>query len=84
MTSPELNLDELFFKHDCLYHHHILRINYTTYDICRKQDTINPSTPHRDITVLANDEVNGDDLYAYARVIGTYHANVIYTGVRRA
>ena len=84
VTSPELNLDELLFKHDRLYHHHILRINYTTYDIRRKQDTINPSTPRRDIMVLVNDEVNGDDPYAYARVIGIYHVNVIYAGVRRA
>ena len=84
MTSPELNLDELFFKHDRLYHHHILRINYTTYDIRRKQDTINPSTPRRDIMVLVNDEVDGDDPYTYARVIGIYHANVIYAGAQRA
>ena len=77
VTSPELNLDELLFKHDRLCHHHILRINYMTYDIRRKQDTINPSTPRRDIMVLVNDEVNGDDPHAYARVIGIYHVNVI-------
>ena len=83
MTSPELNLDELFFKHDCLYHYHILRINYTTYDICHKQDTINPSTPCHDIMVLVNDEVDGNDPYTYARVIGIYHANIIYAGAWR-
>ena len=84
MTSPELNLDELFFKHDHLYHHHILRINYTTYNIHRKQDTINPSTPCCNIMVLVNDEVNGNGPYAYARVIGIYHANVICAGAQRA
>ena len=84
VTLPELNLDELLFKHDHLYHHHILRINYTTYNIHHKQDTINPSTPHHDIMVLVNDEVNGNDPYTYARVIGIYHVNVIYAGAWRA
>ena len=79
-----IELRQTFFKHDCLYHYHILRINYTTYNICCKQDTINPSTLHRNIMVLVNDEVNGNDPYTYARVIGIYHANVIYTGVQRA
>lgn len=84
-SSPDLSLDEVLFKHDRLYHHHILRINYTTYDIRRKQDTVNPSTPRRDIMVLVNDEANSDThSYAYARVIGIYHVNVIYAGARRA
>lgn len=78
--------DEILFKHDRLYHHKLLRINYTTYDIRRKQDTVNPSTPRRDIMVLANDEGDSDDVhpYAYARVIGIFHVNVIYAGGRRA
>ena len=54
-----------------------------TYNIHCKQDTINPSTLHCDIIVLVNDEVDGNDPYAYARVIGIYHANVICTGVWR-
>lgn len=77
-------MDEVLFKHDRLYRHQILRINYTTYDIRRKQDTINPSTPRRYIMVLANKEADDDHPYAYARVIGIFHANVIYAGARRA
>ena len=34
--------------------------------------------------VLVNDEVNGNGLYAYAGVIGIYHANVICAGAQRA
>ena len=30
--------------------------------------------------VLVNDEVNGNDPYAHARVIGIYHVNVMYAG----
>lgn len=84
-SPPDSSLDKILFKHDRLYHHNILRINYTTYDIRRKQDTVNPTTPRRDIMVLTNGEDNSDaHPYAYARVIGIYHANVIYAGARRA
>jgi hypothetical protein len=83
-TWPESTLDKVLFKQDRLYRHQILRINYTTYDIRRKQDTINPSTPRRDVMVLANREADSDHPYAYARVIGIFHVNVIYAGARRA
>ena len=83
LPSLESSEDEILFKHDRLYRHQILRVNYTTYNICRKQDTINPSTPCRDIMVLANREADGDHPYAYARVIGIFHINVIYAGARR-
>jgi hypothetical protein len=58
-----------------------MRINYTTYDVHRGQDIINPATSHRDIMVLADDS---DDPHTphflFARVLGIYHANIIYTG----
>ena len=74
----------VFFKSDCMYKHHWLRINYTTYDVRRSQDVINPGTPRRDIMVLADNE--GEDTHSnhpfwYARVLGIYHVNVIYTGL---
>ena len=50
----------------------------------RKQDTINLSTSHCDIMVLANREADSDHPYTYARVIGIFHVNVIYAGARRA
>ena len=82
------NLDEsaddvnhIFFKSDRLYQHHLLRINYTTYDVRCSQDVINPGTSHRDIMMLASDddEENHHPFY-YARILGIYHINVIYTG----
>lgn len=63
-----------------MYHHNILQVNYTTYDVQRKWDTINPNTPHRNIMVLATEERDSEDPYLYARVIGIFHVNVIYTG----
>ena len=75
----------ILFKSDRMYRHNILCINYTTYDTRRSQDVINPATPHRDIMVLnssydhhANSELSHP--FCYARVLGIYHANVIYIG----
>lgn len=70
----------VFFKNDRIYRHNILRVNYTTYDVRRKQDTINPRTAHQDIMVLGDGEDDADHPYLYARVIGIFHANIIYTG----
>ena len=66
-----------------MYRHHLARFNYTTYDIRRSQDVINPGTSHHDIMLLANtDESNSNSKhpFLYARVLGIYHVNVIYTG----
>ncbi|KAJ3718818.1 hypothetical protein C8R42DRAFT_584991, partial [Lentinula raphanica] len=54
------------------------RINYTTYDVRRDQDTINPRN-HADVMMLSGE--NGPDAhpYWYARVIGIYRATVIST-----
>lgn len=76
-----LDIDDVHFKNDRLYHHNVMRINYTTYDVRRSQDNINPGTDHRDIMLLS---FAGPDSpchqFVYARVLGIYHVNVIYTG----
>ncbi|KAI0349313.1 hypothetical protein OH77DRAFT_1507530 [Trametes cingulata] len=64
---------------DRIYRHKILRVNYTTYDMRRDQDTINPRT-HPDIMMLASPGENDAHPYLYARVIGIFHAQVRYTG----
>jgi hypothetical protein len=54
-----------------------LRVNYTTYDLRRDQDSINPRT-HADIMVAAHED-ESDEVphpYWYARVIGIFHVNV--------
>lgn len=63
-----------------------MRVNYTTYDMRRDQDSINPRT-HADIMMLApewdpaSDEDEDDwHPYLYGRVCGIFHANVRYRG----
>ena len=67
-----------------IYRHKVLRINYTTYDMRRAQDSINPRIPgHGDIMVLSpeNEEENEKPHpYWYARILGIYHANVCHVG----
>ncbi|KAF9551569.1 hypothetical protein CPC08DRAFT_738298 [Agrocybe pediades] len=63
-----------------LYRHKVLRVNYTTYDMRRCQDVINPRT-HGDIMVLAKEDESTElaHPYWYARVIGIFHAKVCFT-----
>lgn len=57
-----------------LYRHKVLRVNYTTYDLRREQDTINPRT-QPNIMVLCPDGPNPHP-YWYAYIIGIFHAMV--------
>jgi hypothetical protein len=77
--------DSVLFKNDRMYSHRLGRFNYTTYDVRRAQDVINPNTTHCDIMLLANTSNSDSDTclghpFLYARVLGIYHVNVIYTG----
>lgn len=67
-----------------MYTHNTLRVNYTTYDVRRAQDIINPKTSHCDALFLAENGDNPDELiihpFLYGRILGIYHVNVIYAG----
>lgn len=82
----EAAADSVLFKHDRIYQHKILRINYTTYDIRRAQDVINPDTSHCNLMVLngtpKEDDADKDrgDLFLYAKVLAICHANIVYIG----
>jgi hypothetical protein len=65
------------FKYNRLYQHKAMRINYTTYDLRRSQDSINIRT-HSDVMVIAHDDEDRSHPYWYARVIGIFHADVFY------
>jgi len=60
-----------------IYQHQTFRVNYTTYDIRRAQDCLNPRTK-ADIMVLSP---TGDNHpYRYVRIIGIFHVEVQYLG----
>ncbi len=58
-----------------IYEHKVLRINYTSYDIRREQDIVNPRTGS-DIMMFAPEDERDAHPYWYARVIGIYHVLV--------
>jgi hypothetical protein len=73
-----------FIKADRMYKHNVMRINYTTSDVRRAQDVINPSTPHCNVMLLGRNEedssVDQQHPYLYACVLGIYHVNATYVG----
>ncbi|KAG5649632.1 hypothetical protein H0H81_002769 [Sphagnurus paluster] len=59
----------------------LLRVNYTTYDIRRATDTINPHTHN---FVMVHSPETGKDAHPfwYAQVLGVFHTVVRHTGPR--
>ncbi|KAG2113778.1 uncharacterized protein F5147DRAFT_770419 [Suillus discolor] len=45
-SRDEMDIDRIILKDDRMYHHNVARFNYTSYDIRRAQDVINPRTTH--------------------------------------
>jgi hypothetical protein len=70
-SPAERNL--LLFVRDRIYFHKAIRFNYTTYDMRRDQDSVNPRT-HADVMVLSHeDEESNPHPYWYARIVGIFH-----------
>jgi len=72
----------VFLKNDNVYNHKRVRFHFTTYDMRRGTDIVNAGTSHCNVMLLADDAMSSSRprLFLYARVLGTYHANIIYTG----
>ncbi len=78
----------VLFMDNRVYQHKVARFHYTTYDVRRAEDVINPRTTHCNIMLLSDlvsKDENSFDVttthpFRYGRVIGIYHANVVYTG----
>ncbi|THV02869.1 hypothetical protein K435DRAFT_962835 [Dendrothele bispora CBS 962.96] len=78
-TFSQEEYNALTFENNRIFKHKVVRINYTTYDLRRGQDSINPRT-HPDIMVLA--PLGSGHPFSYGRVIGVFHANVRFTTPR--
>ncbi|KAL5537155.1 hypothetical protein ACEPAF_978 [Sanghuangporus sanghuang] len=68
----------LYIRHDKVYWHKVLRVNYTTYDMRRQQDSCNPNS-RADVMLLSAD-TNGSHPYMYARIVRLFHLQVAYSG----
>jgi hypothetical protein len=66
-----------------IFRHCTARVNYTTYDIRRDYDTINPRT--HPFVMMASPEVKTNQSahpFWYAQVLGVFHAEVQHTGAQ--
>ncbi|KAF7976664.1 hypothetical protein HWV62_6005 [Athelia sp. TMB] len=57
----------------------VFRVNYTTYDLQRDQDSMNPRN-RCDVMVMSPETGPNAHPYWYARVIGVFHVRVLHTG----
>ncbi|PSS31922.1 hypothetical protein PHLCEN_2v2303 [Hermanssonia centrifuga] len=71
----------LIFVDNRIYQHKVIRINYTTYDLRRAQDSLNPRT-HADVMVASQEDqgARNSHPYWYARIVGIFHAYVQHVG----
>jgi len=67
--------DQISIANNKMYEHSVLRINYTTYDLRREQDSLNSRT-HADIMVLSHETDETRHPYWYARIIRIFHVDV--------
>jgi hypothetical protein len=70
--------DRITFVSGRMYKHKVFRVNYTSYDMRREQDSVNVRT-HPYIMVLAHEDEEEEDKihpYWYAKVLGIFHVNV--------
>ncbi|KIO30648.1 hypothetical protein M407DRAFT_20363 [Tulasnella calospora MUT 4182] len=69
--------DRIIIFNNTLYRHSTLRVNYTTYNMHRDQDIINPQTASRSFVMV--EAADGKTRIWYARVLGIFHLQVINT-----
>jgi len=81
--TKQLALNSIIIKDNRMYLHKLARFYNTTYDVRRSEDVINPGTSHRDVMLLSDPLARNDfptHPFLYARVLGIYHVNVVYSG----
>jgi hypothetical protein len=81
MQFSEQDLADVNIIGERLYTHKIMRVNYTTYDCRRDQDTLNTRT-HPDFMVLSHEEEDESSShpYWYGRILGIFHAQIRHVG----
>ena len=63
---------------NCIYSSKVLHVNYTSYDVRRDQDSMNPWT---NSNVMVMSPESGEDVHPfwYAQVLGVFHTRVLHT-----
>ncbi|KAL6306020.1 hypothetical protein BKA93DRAFT_913438 [Sparassis latifolia] len=80
----EVDRDTVRIFGNIIYSHAMVRVNYTTYDVRRDQDCMNPHTTHGDVLVKSCEPDPSAHPFWYARILGIFHASVIHLGLHAA
>ena len=75
VTFTENDRNTIRIRNNMIYQHHTARINYTTYDVRRDYDTINPRT-HPFVMVPSAEADSASCGFSYAMVLGIFHTEV--------
>lgn len=73
------DLADVIIVSDAMYVHKTARIYYTTYDMRRMCDSLNPRR-QADFIVASKDPLHADHPYQYGRVLGIFHVMVSHRG----
>ena len=74
----EADRRKITIRNSRLYLKKVLRINYTTDDCRREQDSINVRTQSNIVTISYDADKSTDNLYWYGKVIGIFWAEVYH------
>jgi hypothetical protein len=70
---------QIIFRGERIYLHRNLRVNYTTYDVRRGQDSINTRNNPHIMTLVRKWDVSSDiHPFSYARVLGIFHVDFTF------
>lgn len=70
----------ILIRNGRIFNHQTARIHYTTYDMRRAYDTVNPRT-HPFVMVASPETEAGAHPFWYAQVLGIFHADVKHVGL---
>ncbi len=77
---------QIIFQSHRIFEHKVFRVNYTSYDIRRCQDSMNPRTqanvmvPAFDLSPETGESASGHP-FLYARIIGVFHAEIFHSTI---
>ncbi|EJD08235.1 uncharacterized protein FOMMEDRAFT_72012, partial [Fomitiporia mediterranea MF3/22] len=69
-------INSLHIQNNRLYKHRVIHVNYTTYNVRRVQDSLNPCL-YADIMVYLDDQYF-NYLFIFVQIVSIFHVNVAY------
>ncbi|KAG8703791.1 hypothetical protein FRC08_002631 [Ceratobasidium sp. 394] len=78
----DLERSTLTIPASSIFRHATLRVRYTSYDVRRAEDVVNPRFKHHFIMVASGDD-DSEHPFWYAKVLGIFHADIVWVNNTR-